>query len=478
MSCRYYFSIIISAKNTGRYLEETLESLYNQSITFQNYVQVVIVDDSSSDNTLEIARNNQRLYPDNIIVVKNQNSGVADAKNTGLQHATGLLVNFLDSDDKLSGNTLELVYDFYQKTHTIVDVISVPMYFFENQSGPHMLNKKFNATRVIDIEKEPNAIQLSSASAFFKREIFEDYKFKSGLHIGEDSLLLTEVIMQRKKYGVVHNAKYLYRKRSDGSSALQNTYQNKHYYTAFFDEFILNVIDKFNIDSVIPKYLQNVIFYNIKWPLRKEVSPACLNDYERKVFLEKVSYIISFIDDDVILSQELFSYHRKHYALSLKYNKEHHFKIPLYKKRVSENNIEIYLKDKVFTRLSDIKYSITVFKINNSILKLEGEIGSLFIPSELNISIKFNDVIIPVSKFIARETLVMGVTIKEFTGFKAEIELPKLKKLRNEIVVNIECMGITKSIKMKSIKSELTVLNSGIYLRKNQKDFKFLNFRF
>ncbi|MCS0543154.1 glycosyltransferase family 2 protein, partial [Aeromonas veronii] len=164
----FLFTIIICYKDTEKYIQLALDSLYRQTLGFRESIQVVMVNDGSKDNSKNIVELNKRYNPENIVSVDSEGEGVAAAKNTGLKYAKGKYVNFLDSDDYLSNDALLKVKGFFNK-HEEIDIVAIPMYLFDNQIGPHMLNNKFSFSRVIDVNDEPESILLSSASSFIKR---------------------------------------------------------------------------------------------------------------------------------------------------------------------------------------------------------------------------------------------------------------------------------------------------------------------
>ena len=118
----YIFSVIISIFNTGRYLDDSIGSLLNQTIGFKN-IQIILVNDGSTDNSENICLKYKEKYEKNIIYISIPHSGVSAARNIGLKHVKGIFVNFLDSDDKWSPNTFKNVYLFY-KTKKNVDILN------------------------------------------------------------------------------------------------------------------------------------------------------------------------------------------------------------------------------------------------------------------------------------------------------------------------------------------------------------------
>ena len=88
---KYKFSVVIPIYNVEKYLEETIESIINQSIGFEENIQIILVNDGSPDNSEEICLKYKEMYPDNILYKKKENGGVSSARNTGLKKVSGEL---------------------------------------------------------------------------------------------------------------------------------------------------------------------------------------------------------------------------------------------------------------------------------------------------------------------------------------------------------------------------------------------------
>ena len=90
-----FFSVIIPVYNVGKYLEECLESLLNQ--TLEN-IEIICINDGSTDNSLSILYE-YRKKDKRVIVVNKSNGGVSSARNIGLRIARGEYIVFVDADD-------------------------------------------------------------------------------------------------------------------------------------------------------------------------------------------------------------------------------------------------------------------------------------------------------------------------------------------------------------------------------------------
>ena len=99
-------SVIIPAYNAEKYLEETLESIVNQ--TLDEY-EIITINDGSTDSTLSILKRYESQY-NNFKIIDKQNEGVSAARNDGLKSATGEYIFFYDADDIAELDALDALY--------------------------------------------------------------------------------------------------------------------------------------------------------------------------------------------------------------------------------------------------------------------------------------------------------------------------------------------------------------------------------
>lgn len=102
-------SVIIPMYNAEQYIERCLESIYKQGLSEQDF-EVIIINDGSLDNSLEIARRIAKKYS-NIVIKSKVNEGQGVARNLGMEMARGEYIYFLDSDDQLVSYTLDKLLD-------------------------------------------------------------------------------------------------------------------------------------------------------------------------------------------------------------------------------------------------------------------------------------------------------------------------------------------------------------------------------
>ncbi|ORM81431.1 hypothetical protein HA44_09005 [Mixta gaviniae] len=124
-------SILIPVYNCEKFIEKTLLSIIEQS--YKN-IEIVIVDDCSTDNTLQRVYNLRDRYPQvRFVIQKNQpNLGVSATRNRLVDAASGDYIAFLDSDDYLESNMIEALVTTLESQQ--VDV-SQCLYFYESEDG-------------------------------------------------------------------------------------------------------------------------------------------------------------------------------------------------------------------------------------------------------------------------------------------------------------------------------------------------------
>lgn len=103
------FVVITACYNVEKYVNQMINSIVNQSLDFKNNIKLILVDDSSTDNTLSVLKRREIKYPFNITVISTTNQGVSNARNEGLkllEYNKSAVQNLtLDYDSVLTPNT-------------------------------------------------------------------------------------------------------------------------------------------------------------------------------------------------------------------------------------------------------------------------------------------------------------------------------------------------------------------------------------
>ena len=319
----FKFSIVIAVYNVEPFLEETIESLINQTLDFVTNVQVILVNDGSTDRSGEICDKYKERYPENIVCVHKKNEGVSSARNVGLKYAKGEYINCLDGDDKLSEETLSVVYDKFQEWKNETDIVTIPLIFFDGQREGHLLNNKFSqGTRLINLKEEYDKPLFSLSASFVKNDILKKYHFDEKLSHAEDGKVVLQILLDKMCYGVIKEVKYWYRRRTVGqASAIQSSLTNKRWYNNYMSFFswwsIQYCLSKL---GVVPRFVQYTIMYDLQWRFRAETDPKdVLTDEECKEYFSTLRKVLRFIDDEIITEQKQLYIDHKLYVLKMKY---------------------------------------------------------------------------------------------------------------------------------------------------------------
>lgn len=319
----FKFTMVIAVYNAEAYLKETIESILCQDIGFKKNIQIVLVDDGSSDNSLTVCNYYAERYKNNIVVKHKENSGVSSTRNYGLQFAEGKYINFMDSDDMLSSNTCSSVWEFFEDNYEKTDVVSIPINQFGAITGPHWQNYKFNkGTRIVDLNKEYGITCMNSAASFIKNRVAKAFKFDESLDHAEDLKYMLQIVPLKMHIGVVAECEYLYRRYPEGVVSLVSSgKKKKNFYTNSLNVLVYETINKYMAElGYVPAFIQNTLMVDMQWKLKmREFIEGVLTEEEQAEYLEKLSGIFKYIDDQVILTQKMMQLEYKYQAIKLKY---------------------------------------------------------------------------------------------------------------------------------------------------------------
>lgn len=317
---KYKFSFVIPVYNVEPYLAETVESVLAQDMSFERDIEIIFVNDGSTDSSEDICLRYQLQYPENIHYIKQKNLGLSTARNNGARVVQGKYTMFLDSDDKISSNTTPEVYDFFEKHYEEIDFVALKFKLFGGTTSSHVLNFRFTSTRVIDITTEFDAIQIAGASVFIKSAIFHDgYRFDESIKkYGEDTKFLAEVVIAKMAYGVVHKPTYYYRQRRDSSSIMSGKFEDGNWYLRtprLVDQYLFD----YSKDKVgyVPKYIQYIVAYDLQWRI-KQATQNVLDLHQVVTYKKSLWQLLKQIDVDIIMAQRHMNLENKLFLLKKK----------------------------------------------------------------------------------------------------------------------------------------------------------------
>lgn len=214
-------SIIIPVYNVEKYIDECISSAVNQTL---KEIEVIIIDDGSTDNSIKIIKDYEAKYS-NIIVVSNINEGVSVSRNIGLDRARGEYIFFLDSDDYID---LELGKDLYKlaKSQNLdmihFDANVIYEEEFEVKNNPYDRSKIIKSTiysgeEFYQVAKKSNGYRAQVCTYMYKNEFLKKNKlsFHQGI-LHEDELFTTKAIILANRILYIPK-KYFFRRMRKGS---------------------------------------------------------------------------------------------------------------------------------------------------------------------------------------------------------------------------------------------------------------------
>ena len=318
----FKFSVITAVYNVASYLSEAIESILCQDIGFKDSVELILVDDGSTDSSSEICDHYQTLYPENIKVLHKPNGGASSARNAGITLASGRYLNFLDGDDKLSPCTLSAVYNFFSTVDEQINLVSVPIQFFEKKEIAHRLNYKYQdgENQIINLNTQYSYVQMHIASSFIKREVLNGHSFDISLRYAEDAKVIMQLLLEHPYYGIVPSGCYYYRFRNAQDSALNGAKLHKEWYLDCLKNYL-----QWALQASRQKYGSIPLFvqYNVMYDLQSrfgvpEIPTSILSPDEHEEFRTLLKELLRSIDDKIILQQRNLSREQKDYIISLK----------------------------------------------------------------------------------------------------------------------------------------------------------------
>ena len=217
-------SIIIPAYNIENYIVRCLDSLLNQ--TYKN-LEVIVVDDGSSDNTGKIIDDYASKY-ENIKVIHKKNAGVSAARNSGIDVANGDYIGFVDGDDTVDKEMFEVLIDNAIKYDADISHCGYKMVF------PSRIDYYYNTGELIEQDNElglkdlvlGQRVEPGLVNKLYKRDLFTTVRMNENIKINEDLLANYYLFKQSSKSVFYDKCMYSYIVRK-GSAATSKININK-----------------------------------------------------------------------------------------------------------------------------------------------------------------------------------------------------------------------------------------------------------
>lgn len=208
-------SLVVPVYNVEDYIEECIQSLLQQTL---DDFEIIVVNDGSTDESIKRI---SKINSPKLKIIHRENGGLSAARNTGLEHATGEYIAFVDSDDYIIyPEAYEEMYKIAKSTQSDVIYGNALKYFSKDRFYP--LNSEFKGNQQDVLSSDEFLIKVLKEKETFapvwlylyKRDLLMDNKliFKEGIY-HEDEQFTPRALIKAKQIGIYRKVFYLYRQR-------------------------------------------------------------------------------------------------------------------------------------------------------------------------------------------------------------------------------------------------------------------------
>jgi glycosyltransferase involved in cell wall biosynthesis len=250
-------SIIISAYNAEKYLTATLDSVFKQ--TYKN-IEVVVVNDGSTDNTLAIAK----LYEtQGVKIISQQNKGQDAALNNGYKNSKGEYIKFMDSDDIINPTMIELQVKALESADEFIAYGEWARFYNDKPSDANFAKLDYwKDMKPLDfLTARPEGVMLQCGIMLLPRKIID----KAGLWderliLYNDTEFFNRILLKSKGVKFTEGARLYYRSALSGSISAQTTkkyFESTFLATNLIAQQLLPVEDSYRIRNLISNTFLN-----------------------------------------------------------------------------------------------------------------------------------------------------------------------------------------------------------------------------
>lgn len=284
-------SVIVPVYNGEKYIRECLDSIFSQ--TFTDF-EIIIVDDGSTDNTFDILTE-LSVKCNNLSIIRQENKGVSCARNTGIKHAKGKYLCFIDSDDYIKNNFLEELTEVVREKN--VDwVLSGNIEFDDKKVSKKLIlpEKEYVLSKEIDCLQFFNLSLLTAPFAkLYRRDIIinNNLLFNEKISYAEDREFNTYYAQNVQNVKSISYIGYYYRTDSINSlSKKKRSYKFK--YDLFYWELLKNnFICRNHCSNEVNAFLVNVLYHSVNDNIK-----LLAESYSPKEMNSILSDVVSYID--------------------------------------------------------------------------------------------------------------------------------------------------------------------------------------
>ena len=201
-------TVIVPCYCVENFLPRCIESIIKQ--TYIN-LEIFLIDDGSPDNCGSICE--QYAAIDNrIIVIHKENGGLSDARNTAIEQASGKWITFIDSDDYVTNDYVEILYDLVKKYNCKMSIADWKIFQIGNEPSIDANKKReeifFTSRDALEDMFNQNHFDNSACVKLYSRDLFDGIRFPKGM-LFED-LLTTFKLMLKCDSGIAYSNRIIY----------------------------------------------------------------------------------------------------------------------------------------------------------------------------------------------------------------------------------------------------------------------------
>lgn len=324
------FVIICPTFNVEKYIEEFFESVRIQTLSFEDHIHIIFVDDGSTDNSANIIKNLIRRYPKNITYLYKENGGLSSSRNYGLDYIDDhnlpyQYLTFTDPDDILDKDYFLSLDKFFTENPNCQIASCNLIYFYEsNQTFKdiHPLKYRYNKTHTVKGLEFKDDVLLSSATAVYKTSLLKDVplRFNESLKPSfEDCEFNNKLIISVPdiQVGFIKESKYLYRQREDNSSLMNGSWSKAGLFTTVLSDGVLSIL-RFSKQTLgfVPLHIQRVALFHCIGYYRRLLNASFHIDFlsaeEKEQFDKLLFEVFSYIDEETIIKCNFPNIQQKH----------------------------------------------------------------------------------------------------------------------------------------------------------------------
>lgn len=263
-------SIIVPVYNVSDFITSCIDSILSQS--YKNF-ELLLVDDGSNDGSGAIC-DNYAGKDNRIKVIHKKNEGVSIARNTGLDIASGEWITFVDADDNLGEDSLQIWISTAEK-HNADIVTSLDKINLNRNATEYIIPSKRITGNCISTKSKHSILQtvidlgMSIWGKLYHSTILQYLRFTPGIPHYEDYIYLWGVAKRQPSYIIIDHIGYIttYRESSASRSitdiAFENRFKSLEYSTAQIEQLFINdkLVSEYLISFTISESFANRILY-------------------------------------------------------------------------------------------------------------------------------------------------------------------------------------------------------------------------